>query len=470
MGRRPYKRKIAPEMVIEGLHPEGRFWGVFSGRRVYLPDAIPGEWADVEVTFGGQTYLEGKIIRLLKSHPYRQMPFCKHAGICGGCSFQHILYEHQLTLKKQILEEIFDRKGLPKGVIRNVIPSQPDRHYRNRLEFSFSNRRWFYDNEGKVENLGERLAVGFSARGLPGRVVDITECHLGSEKAVSWARFAMKIAIEEGVVFYDFKTGEGELRSLEIFRNSFGKSQIVVGLAHSPSETVQHFLHRLISAIPEVDSWYGVVWNNPFKADYPAFVWHLAGDSFLFENYNQLRIRYSVGGFSQANLYLAPSLFRFITEQARIEPDMHALDLYCGSGVIGLHLAREGAKVIGIEGNPLAVEDAIFNASTNGLNNCTFIYGDVLNTFNLAFLKAYGNPEIIVLDPPRSGTLKEILKNIISSKALRVIYISCNPQAMARDLQMLIAHFDIEVVQPFDMFPHTPHLETVAVMSRKKPV
>jgi 23S rRNA (uracil1939-C5)-methyltransferase len=467
MGRRPHKRKIAPEMVIEGLHPEGRFWGVFSGRRVYIPGAIPGELADVEVTYGGQAFLEGNIIRLLKPHPARQVPFCKHAGVCGGCVFQHIAYEHQLNLKKQLLEDAFARKGISTGVLKEVMPSQPDRNYRNRLEFSFSNRRWFYDNEGKVESQEERLAVGFSARGLPGRVVDITECHIGGQEAVALARFAREIALEEGVAFYDFKTGEGELRSIEVLRNSAGKLQVVVGFAHFPSDAGQRFLNRWISCSPQVGSWYGLVWNNPFKADYPDFVWHLAGDTFLHENYNQLYLRYSLGGFSQANLFLAPSLFRFITEQARVEPGMHAIDLYCGSGVIGLHLAREGAKVIGIEGNPIAVEDATFNARNNGLNNCTFIQGDVLATFNQAFLATHGSPDVIVLDPPRSGTLKEILKTIISSGVKRVIYVSCNPQALARDLQMLISYFDLEVIQPFDMFPHTPHLETVAVMSRQ---
>lgn len=466
MGRRPYKRKIAPEMVIEGLHPEGRFWGVFAGRRVYLPDAIPGELADVEVTFGGQAFLEGNIIRLLKPHPSRQIPFCKHAGVCGGCTFQHIAYEHQLVLKKQLLEDAFARKGISTQVLKEVIPSQPDRNYRNRLEFAFSNRRWFYEHEGRVDNYEDRLAVGFNARGTSGRVVDILDCHLGGEEAVYLARIAKQYALEFDVAFFDFKTGEGELRSLETRCNRAGQLQVIVGFARMPSDASKRFLSKLMVDFSKVTSWYALVWNNAFKADYPNHIWHLAGEPHLYEDYNGLGFRYSPGGFSQANLFLAPSLFRFITEQARIRPGMHAIDLYSGSGVIGLHLAKEGAKVIGMEGNPIAVEDAIFNAKYNGLNNCAFVQGDVLATFNQAFLKTHERPDVIVLDPPRSGTLKEILKTIISSGVQRLIYVSCNPQALARDLLMLLPSFSIQMVQPFDMFPQTPNLETVAVLNR----
>lgn len=467
MGRRPYKRKLAPGMVVEGMHPEGRSWGVFSGRRVYIPDAIPGELADVEVTFGGQAYLEGKIVRLLKTHDSRQKPFCRHAGICGGCTFQHIAYPHQLILKKQLLAESLAYKGISTEALRDVIPSFPDRNYRNRLEFAFSNLRWFYDDEGRVDNYEERLAVGFSARGISGRIVDISECYLGGEEAIQIARAARQIALESGLSFFDFKTGAGELRSLEVRRNRAGQMQVLIGFAGIPSEAGQHFLNRLISALSEVNSWYALVWNNAYKADIPSRLWHLAGATFIQEEYNGLQLRYSAGGFSQANLYLTDDLFIFIANHAQIEPGMHAFDLYSGSGVIGLHLARLGARVTGIEGNADAVEDAIANARFNRLDNCTFIRVDVLATFNEEFMEAHGRPDVIVLDPPRSGTLKEILKNIVASGARRVIYVSCNPQALARDLLMLLPIYSLEILQPFDMFPHTPHLETVAVLSRR---
>jgi 23S rRNA (uracil1939-C5)-methyltransferase len=467
MGRRPYKRKIALGMVVEGMHPEGRSWGVFSGRRVYIPDAIPGELTDVEVTYGGQAFLEGKIIRLINPHASRQQPFCKHYGICGGCSFQHIAYPHQLSLKKQLLQEALAHKGISAEALRDVIPSLPDRNYRNRLEFAFSNLRWFYEDEGRVNSYEDRLAVGFSARGISGRIVDISECYLGGEEAIQIARAARQYALESGLSFFDFKTGAGELRSLEVRRNRAGQKQVLIGFAGIPSDAGQRFLNRLISALPEVNSWYALSWNNSFKADFPHRVWHLAGEVFLQEDYNGLILRYSAGGFSQANLFLAGDLFAFVASQAQIAPGMHAFDLYSGSGVIGLHLARLGARVTGIEGNAEAVEDAIASAAINGLDNCTFVCGDVLATFNEEFMEAHGRPDIIVLDPPRSGTLKEILKNIVASGARRVIYVSCNPQALARDLLMLLPTYSLEILQPFDMFPHTPHLETVAVLSRR---
>lgn len=466
MGRRPYKRKIAPGMVIEGMHPDGRAWGFFSGRKVYLPDAIPGETADVEVVYGKEAFLEGRIKQLIHPHPERVVPFCLHAGVCGGCTWQHISYPGQIELKKQLLAEALMRRGLPVDNLQDIIPSEPHQFYRNRLEFSFSNLRWFDESEGRIEDPRDRLAVGFNARGLYGRIIDVRQCYLAHPAFVDIAQKVKQSAIDEGLSFFDFKTGEGRLRSLELRSTSGGQVQALVGFAAKPSEEELNWLRRLVAEMPAIHSWYYLVWNNAFRADFPAETHHVSGDQFLFERYNGLNIRYSVSGFSQANLFLAPELFSFIGNQVNVEAGTHVYDLYSGSGVIGLHLAARGARVTGIEAHAAAVDDARENARINGLDQCKFFRGDVLSTFTPDFMQTHGRPDIVILDPPRSGTLKEILKNIMLSEASKVVYVSCNPQALARDLALLVPTYKIRCIQPFDMFPHTPHLETVVVLTR----
>lgn len=466
MGRRPYKRKTAPGMVIEGMHPDGRAWGFFSGRKVYLSDAIPGETADVEVVYGKEVFLEGRIKQLIHPHPDRVDPFCPHFGICGGCTWQHISYPGQLKLKKQLLADVLMRRGLPVDNLQDVIPSEPHRFYRNRLEFSFSNLRWFHESEGRIEDPRDRLAIGFNARGLYGRVIDINQCFLANPAFVDIAQKIKQSAIDEGLSFFDFKTGEGRLRSLELRSTSGGQVQALVGFAVKPSEEERNWLQHLVAEIPTVHSWYYLVWNNAFRADFPSEIQHISGDEFLIELYNGLNIRYSVSGFSQANIFLAPEMFRFVSTLVNSGVGTHVYDLYSGSGVIGLHLAAQGARVTGIEAHGAAVDDARENARINGLEQCSFFQGDVLTTFNPDFMERHGRPDILILDPPRSGTLKEILKNILLSRPSEVVYVSCNPQALARDLALLVPPYKIRCIQPFDMFPHTPHLETVAFLTR----
>ncbi|MGC8864850.1 MAG: 23S rRNA (uracil(1939)-C(5))-methyltransferase RlmD [Bacteroidales bacterium] len=467
MGRRPYKRKLAPGMVIEGMHPDGRAWGFFSGRKVYLPDSIPGEKADVEVIYGKEAFLEGRIKQLISPDPLRVAPFCPHFGVCGGCTWQHMSYSRQLELKKQLLAEALSRKGLPIDTLKDVIPSEPHQYYRNRLEFSFSNLRWFDESEGRIEDSKDRLAVGFNARGLYGRVVDIRQCYLANPDFVNIAQKIKQSAIREGLSFFDFKTGEGRLRSLELRITSLGKKQVLIGFTEMPAQKELKWMQTLANEILHVHSWYYLVWHNAFRADYPSDIRYFWGDEFLIEQYNGLTIRYSASGFSQANLFLAPQMFRYIGTLVKVGQGIHVYDLYSGSGVIGLHLAAQGARVTGIEAHASAVEDARENARINNLDQCRFFQGDVLTTFTPEFMKAHGRPDVLILDPPRSGTLKEIIKNIIGSGAPEVVYVSCNPQALARDLALLVPHYNISSIQPFDMFPHTPHLETVALLTRE---
>lgn len=466
MGRRPYKRKIAPGMVIEGIHPDGRAWGFFSGRKVYLADAIPGETADVEVVYGKEVFLEGRIKQLIHPHPERFVPFCPHFGVCGGCTWQYISYPGQLVLKKQLLAEALMRRGLPVDNLQDVIPSKPNRYYRNRLEFSFSNLRWFDESEGRIEDPRDRLAVGFNARGLFGRVIDIRQCYLANPAFVDLAQKIKQSAVDGSLSFFDFKTGDGRLRSLELRSTSGGQVQALVGFAARPSEEEGNWLQRLVAEIPIIHSWYYLVWNNAFRVDFPAEIHHVSGDPFLYEQHNGLNIRYSVSGFSQANLFLASELFSFISHQVHVKAGTHVYDLYSGSGVIGLHLAARGARVTGIEAHGAAVDDARENARINGFEQCSFYEGEVLTTFTREFMERHGKPDILILDPPRSGTLKEILKNILQSGVPEVVYVSCNPQALARDLALLVPVYQIRNIQPFDMFPHTPHLESVTLLRR----
>jgi 23S rRNA (uracil1939-C5)-methyltransferase len=470
MSRKQKKRKIARHLEIMGIHPSGKGWTLFQGRKVFIPNTITGEIISGEIVYGGSEFLSGNLIEIEKPHPYRQEPVCKHFKLCGGCLWQHIQYPYQLQLKSQILDEALNYKGIPFKEIKPIIPSENEFFYRNQLTFSFSSQRWFYDEEGKIDDAKERLAVGFNVAQLSNRIVDITECYLQPEPSVSIARQAKKIAQDLNISFFNFKNGSGTLRTLEILQDSTQNVIVMIGFASQPDEAAFRFLEHLLTNMPGVKSVFWKVYSNPFKAFGEMEVHCFDGKDRLLRinNIDGFSFRVSPQSFFQTNRFIAPKLFRYVMQKAEVKTDDTVYDLYCGTGILGIFLAKQAKKVIGIEFSPAAVEDAKENAILNGVHNCTFVQGDVLSTLTLDFIKKYGHPNVVILDPPRSGTLIEIKKILLSESPEKIIYVSCNPQALARDLQMLISKYEIEEIQPIDMFPQTPHIESVVVLSLKK--
>lgn len=469
MGRRPRKKRLATGLPITGLHPSGKAYGRFEGRRVFVNGAIPGETADVEITYGGHDYLTGEIKHLHKPHPARTSPVCRHAGICGGCAWQHIEYPHQLVLKHGLVSEALEHAGHYGLSVLPVIPSPSPFFYRNRLEYTFSATRWFYPGEGDIEDPAERLALGFHVEGMNERVADITECHLQPPPSHQISRQAKIRAVQAGIPFYNFKEGSGMLRNLEIRTTTAGQIWVALGFTKEPGEREFAFLKELTEVFTEVDGWLWSVLADARKAlpssDYQMYGGN--GDD-LKEEINGLTLKSGMGSFFQPNMLQAPRMFDLIRSLAGIAPGENVYDLYCGSGAIALHLATQAGKITGIEGSAKAVEEARENASLNGFEHCTFVCGDVLETFTPEFIASHGRPDVLILDPPRSGTLIEIKKHMLALQPRRIVYVSCNPQSLARDLKMLLNGYTVARIQPIDMFPQTPHVETIVVLDRKE--
>ncbi|MDO9511855.1 MAG: 23S rRNA (uracil(1939)-C(5))-methyltransferase RlmD [Bacteroidales bacterium] len=470
MGRRPLKRKRLSQVKIQGMHPEGRGWVTSSqgsmGRRVYVPASIPDEVCDVVYTASGD-YLSGDIEKFHESSIYRREPFCRHANLCGGCSWQHIEYIHQLELKKRILLDSLKRSGIACELQMDVIASPKEQLFRNRMEYALTDTRWFYEEEGEVTAAEDRMGMGFHPEGISGRIIHIEECYLQEEPSRLICESVFEVLKPSANDLWNFKTGMGVFRNLEIRINTLGDSIAILGVAPECAQQGLAVLMPLADKLPENCQLAVNVLANAAKG-LSGEEWHFVrGDGYLYEISGRFRFRYSIDSFYQPNPWQANQLFEYVASVADIQPGEIVYDLYSGIGTLSIYLAEKAGKVIGIEGNHKAVLDADFNANMNGITNLQNVRGDVLETFRPDFIEKMGNPDVIVLDPPRSGTLIEINKNIIHSGASRVVYVSCNPVSLGRDLKLLTTAFEITDIKAFDMFPHTSHIETVVLLTRK---
>lgn len=470
MGRRPLKKKHLKAVRALGIHPEGRAWvsttGGAMGRRVYIPGSIPGEVYDVVYTASGD-YLSGTIQQIIQVSEMRTNPFCRHFGLCGGCTWQHISYQAQLDLKVQILKDSLLRAGLEIPERIDSIASPEEIFFRNRIEYAFSDTRWFYENEGSVSEPEERIGLGFQPDGISGRIIHINECFLQAYPSRQIAELFFEKLKSRATDFWNFKTSTGIFRNLEIRSTTAGDFLVVLGVTDGNVPIANRLLEEMCLNLPENIQLAANVLSNATKA-LPGAEWHFVrGDGFLYEKSGAYTFRFGPESFYQTNPKQANQLFEYVSTIAEVKAGEVVYDLYSGIGTLGTRLSENAFKVIGIEGNQSAVIDAEYNAVLNGTLNMKHFCGDVLKTFNIDFMELHGYPDVIVLDPPRSGTLIEINKNIILSGASRLIYVSCNPLALARDLKLLCEAYDITKIRVFDMFPHTAHLETVVLLKRK---
>lgn len=459
-------------VIIQGfkvvaMHPDGKAYGFDRGRRVFVSGGIPGETVTISMEKRQMGYFMAEILRIEQASPHRVIPFCKHAGLCGGCNWQHISYTHQLNLKNEIISEALIKQQIDFMIIEPATPSPFQIHFRNRTEYTFSTSRWFYESEGKITDPKDRLAVGFNPEGKADRVIDIEECWLQPDPAHQLSREAKQLAIAHQLEFWNPKQKTGLIRSIEFKNNTFNEWMCIIGFAYF-DERIAIYLTDLQGLFPANTLIYYTIFEDVAKA--------VGGTTKLFTNTNaeiseysgKLKFRLHPDGFYQTNPLQAAKLFEIVYEFADPSPNDFVYDLYSGAGTIALHLAQTAKQVMGIEANQNSIEDAHYNALMNGIENVKFIQGDVLETFTIDFINAHPKPSIIILDPPRSGTLIEIKKSILYAKPQTIVYVSCNPAALAKDLKMLTTDYIIARIQPVDMFPHSHHIETVVKLTRKE--
>lgn len=462
------KKKIdllLENVEIEAVAAEGKALTHVDGMVVFVDFAVPGDVVDIQVYKKKKNYMEGFIKRIVKPSAHRLKPFCEHFGVCGGCRWQPLPYEMQLEAKRQQVEDQLVRIGhLEVPEIRPTLPSELTRYYRNKLEFSASNKRWLLRDE--PQDLVEP-GLGFHVGKFFDKVLDIKQCHLQAEPSNAIRLFIKKFCLENGLEFYNIRENHGFFRNMFIRTTEDGQIMLILCLAQPDEAPRKALLDALIKEFPQITCLYYVINEklNDSIADQSPVLYY--GQDAIYEKMEDLSFKIGPKSFYQTNSRQAYRLYSVAREFAALEGHEVVYDLYTGTGTIAQFVSRKASKVVGIEYVPEAIEDAKDNARRNHIDNCEFFAGDMKDVLNEAFIQEHGRPDVIILDPPRAGIHPDVAKVILGAAPERMVYVSCNPASQARDLAILCKDYKITAVQPVDMFPHTMHVENVVSLRRK---
>ncbi len=468
MARKKKEKTILHNVLIEEVAAEGNAIARVDGKVLFVPQAVPGDVADICVTKSKKNYMEGYVADIIHPSPYRQKPFCIHYGICGGCKWQPLPYRMQLEAKeKQVYDQLVRIGRLDVPEIEPIIGSEKQRYYRNKLEFTFSKRRWLLDGENPDEVTGnDRLGLGFHVGRFFDKVLDIKECHLQPDPSNDIRLFIKRHALENGIEFFDLREHTGVLRNLTIRTASSGETMIILSVTRF-DEKIAELLNAVADNFPQISSVYYFINTkaNDSTSDLTAVLYR--GKDTIYEEMEGLRFRIGPKSFFQTNSLQAYNLYKVAREFAGLTGKETVYDLYTGTGTIAQFVSSRASKVIGIEYVREAVEDAAANCRDNGISNCEFFAGDMKDILTGEFLQEHGRPDVIILDPPRAGIHPDVAKTILEAAPERIVYVSCNPASQARDIALLSERYSIGRVRPVDMFPQTHHVENVVLLNRK---
>ena len=459
---------ILEDILITDIAAEGKALAMVNGKVLFVPQVIPGDVVDVQVTLQKKAYMEGYLLRLHRPSPDRIEPFCCHFGLCGGCKWQLLPYELQLKYKQQQVYDQLTRIGkLDLPPISTILASEKRQEYRNKLEFTFSNKRWLTREELEAggRDMAKQNVLGFHVGGFFDKVLDINHCYLQPEPSNAIRLEIKEFAHKHGYSFFDLRSQEGFLRTLMIRTASTGQVMVVVAFAFEDEAKREALLNHLLERFPTITSLMYVINGKRNDTLEGLEVLPYSGTPYIMEQMESLRFKIGPKSFYQTNSDQAYRLYSVVRDFAALTGRERIYDLYTGTGTIALFLSRYAREVIGIEYVEEAVADARENAQINKITNSRFYAGDMRKVLNSAFITQHGAPDLLVLDPPRAGIHPDVLQTILAACPPKIIYVSCNPATQARDLQLLSTQYVIEAVQPVDMFPHTHHVENVVLLT-----
>jgi 23S rRNA (uracil1939-C5)-methyltransferase len=463
------KNIVLENLVVTGYAAEGKCLAKHDGKVIFMENAVPGDIVTVRLIKNKKDWAEAQVIRITGYSAERIPPFCKHFGICGGCQWQMLPYEKQLEYKQdQVLQSLKRIGKLELPEIRPILGSERTRLYRNKLEYTFSNRRYLLREELADPQISAiQDAAGFHARGIFDKVVDVDTCYLQDEPTNGIRKEIKQWAIERGVSFYDIQRHEGFLRNVQIrlCRTGDLMVNVVFGYADEPLQTV--LLRRLRDQFPSITTLLYTInpkWNDSLNGLEPV-VFH--GEGYVIEKLERFSFKIGPKSFFQTNTAQAERLYQVVRTFAALQGTETVYDLYCGTGSIGIFLSDQTKKLVGIELIPEAIADAKENALLNEVHHAAFFAGDVTTVCDDAFFKTHGRPDLIISDPPRAGMSDKLVAKLLEIAAEKIVYVSCNPATQARDLHLLSEKYQISAVQPVDMFPHTLHIENVVALFLK---
>ncbi len=438
---------------------------------VFIPFGAPGDIVDIQVFKKKSNCFDGKIVNIVKESDKRVKPVCQHFGLCGGCKWQHLDYQWQLYYKQKQVKDNLDRIAkIEYPEITPILGCEKQYYYRNKVEYSFSNRKWLTDGAPAGTYTEEQCkGFGYHLPGLFDRVIDIEHCYLQAEPSNEIRLFIKDFTMGKGLSYHNVRAHQGTMRNVIVRCNGKGEFMVIIIINEENSIVRNELIPALSEKFPQIISIMLVI-NPKFNdtiSDLPFEC--LKGDPYLIETMNSPRIGFEdlsfrVGpvSFFQTNVYQAERLYKAAFDLADVSGDELMYDLYTGTGTIALYFSRFVKKVVGIEYVEEAIADARINAQINNIDNATFYAGDMAKVLDDAFIVENGTPDIIVTDPPRAGMADKVIEQLKKIKAKKIIYISCNPATQARDLQLLNDLYEVVAVQPVDMFPHTQHVENIA--------
>jgi len=436
------------------------------GRVIFLSNAVPGDIVDVRTTKKRKAYFEGVAIKFYSFSDMRTSPECQHFGICGGCKWQHMAYEHQLFYKQREVANNLRRIGhleLP-GVLP-ILGSKSPYFYRNKMEFSFSDNRWLTEDEitdgVKIE---DKNALGFHIPGMWDKILDIEKCHLQKDPSNAIRNEIKHFATRNNLSFFNIRKQQGLLRTLMIRTASTGELMVLIQFYVDDREKRVCLLDHIISRFPEITALLYVINGKQNDTIYDQEVICYSGRDHIYEDMAGLRFKITAKSFYQTNSEQACELYKIVREFCGLTGEEMVYDLYTGTGTIAQFVASKAKKVVGIEAIPEAVEAARANAKLNGIANAEFFSGDMKNLFNTDFIRSHGRPDIVITDPPRDGMHKDVVQQILNIAPAKIVYVSCNSATQARDLALLKDVYEIRKMQAVDMFPQTHHVENVVLL------
>jgi 23S rRNA (uracil1939-C5)-methyltransferase len=469
VGRSRKSKPLLEKLVITDVAAEGKSLGKINDQVVFVTQTVPGDIVDVQVTKKRNKYYEGFPVRFHYYSDMRTEPFCEHFGVCGGCKWQSLPYNEQLFYKQR---EVYNNlKRIGKIELPDIMPimgSPAERFYRNKLEFTFSNKRWLTKEEVESGEIDlHPNGLGFHVPGMFDKVVDVKKCHLQDEPSNSIRDEVRKYALSNNLAFFDLRAQAGFLRTLIIRTSSTGETMVIVVFFHEDAEARVALLNHLCICFPQVTSWMYVINNKANDTITDQEIKLFAGRDHIFEKMEDLQFKIGPKSFFQTNSLQAVNLYRVARDFAGLTGNETVYDLYTGTGTIANFVARQAKKVVGIEYVPEAIEDAKVNSQLNGIDNTVFMAGDMKDLLTHDLFQEHGHPDVIITDPPRAGMHTDVVETILNAAPEKIVYVSCNSATQARDLSLLDIRYRVTRVQPVDMFPHTHHVENVVLLERK---
>lgn len=477
MARKPFP--LLENVTILDAGSEGKAVARVGEMVIFVPFAVPGDVVDVQVVAKKKKFFEGKIIRILQPSEKRINAFCSHFGTCGGCKWQIMSYEDQLFYKQKQVQDAFSRIGkFDFPSILPILASHSSTYYRNKLEYAFSNRRWLAaeDMQLPVEQR-QTNALGFHIPQLFDRILDIDHCYLQPDPSNEIRLALRNFALENSYTFFDARTHEGFLRNLVIRNTVAGDFMVIMVFAWLDVELIRPIMELISTKFPRVTSLMYVIneKRNDVITDQEILLWK--GNPYLLETLQPAvetgkPLTFKVGpvSFYQTNPVQAWHLYRTAFEFAGFTGDETVYDLYCGTGTISNFVAPHVKKVVGVEYVDSAILDARENSLENNIHNTVFHAGDLAKVLSTEFVRQNGKPDVVITDPPRSGMHEKVIKQLLEIGAGKIVYVSCNPATQARDIALLSEKYEVKAVQPVDMFPHTHHVENVALLTVRQEI